>query len=127
MPAQPGTLEALARQIGLALQPLEHRLQQGNVIAFFDELGLHFPPQLLTPGFTAVLGTGSTAVGALPGLITTLSTAIQNGDEGAIVSVGLQLIAKIGDVISALDQIGQQLGSIGSLPGMNPAEVGAFA
>jgi hypothetical protein len=127
MATQPGTLETLARQLGVALQPLEQKLQQGSVISFFDELGLHFPPQLLTPGFTGALSTGGSAAGALPGLITALATAIQNGEEGAIVSAGIQLIAKVGEVISALDKIGQQLGSIGPLPGMNPADVDAFA
>jgi WD40 repeat protein len=41
-----GPLEILARQIGLALQPLQTKLTAANVIPFFAELGLGFPSEL---------------------------------------------------------------------------------
>lgn len=127
MASPAGTLETVARQLGLALQPLQGRLAQANVIAFFSELGLQFPPQLLQPGFTGALNTSAAAAGALPNLITQLSTAIQNGDEGGIVQAGIQLVQQIASVISSLDQVGAQLSSISGSLGMNAAEVNAFA
>jgi hypothetical protein len=128
MPGQAGTLETIARQIGLALQPLEQKLASGNVIQLFAELGLQFPPQLLQPNFVNAINAGATAAGALPNTLTQLSTAIDSDNEVGILQAGAQLVQEIGAVINALEQIGTELGNIsGSLPGMNAAEVAAFA
>src|SRR5947209_4701751 len=100
MPEQAGTLEIIARQIGLALLPLEQELASGNVIQLFAELGLQFPPQLLQPNFVNALNAGAAAAGALPNTITQLSTAIDNGVEQDIVQDGLQLVQEIGAVVT---------------------------
>src|ERR1700674_2975835 len=107
MPA--GTLEQLAQQLGLALQPLEDELAPANVIPLLADLGLQFPPALLTPAFQNSLNTASGAAGALPGILTQLATAIDNDDEGTIVSAGVQLIQQVGTLITALEQIGSTL------------------
>ena len=126
--AQPGTLEVIAQQIGQALQPLETRLEQGNVTALFAELGLQFPPQLLQPALTAALSTTATAAGALPNLLSQLTTAIQNEDAGAIIQAGSNLITQIKTLISSFDQIATEVENLaGSLPGLNPANVTNFA
>jgi hypothetical protein len=128
MASQPGTLEVLAGQLGLALSPLEQRLAQGNVLAFLAELGLNFPQQLLQPGLTGALQASATKAGALPNLIGQLSTAIQNGDSTAILQAGSQLIQQISGLISSLEDIGTKLrNAAGSLQGFNPGEVTAFA
>jgi hypothetical protein len=129
MPTNAGTLEALAGQIGQALQPLAGQLTPANVIGFLANLGLQFPPELLSQGgFTGALTTGSQAAGALPGLITQLANDVESGDDAGIVATGLQIISQIADVISALGQIGHELSAAaGSLPGMNPGEVTTFA
>ena len=128
MPGQAGTLETLARQVALALEPLEQRLAPGNIIALFAELGLQFPPQLLQPSLVNALNAGVAATSALPTTIAQLSTAIDNDDETGILQAGAQLIQEIGAVITALEQIGTALAGIsGSLPGMSAAEVTSFA
>jgi hypothetical protein len=128
LPTGAGTLETLARQLGLALQPLEARLDSGNVIALFAELGLSFPSDLLQPGFVGALQATSKAAAQLPPLITQLSTAVSDDDDETIVSTGIALISQISAVISAFEDIAQQLrGLAGSLPGLVPAEVNAFA
>lgn len=128
MPGQAGTLETIARHIGLALQPLKDRLASGQVIAFFAELGLQFPPQLLQPSFVNALSAGAAAAGALPATITQLSTAIDNDNESGILSAGAQLITEIGAIITALEQIGTELHNIsGGLPGLSATEVNTFA
>jgi hypothetical protein len=128
MPGKAGTLETIARQIGLALQPLEDKLASGNVISLFAELGLQFPPQLLKPSFVNALNAGANAAGALPNTITQLSTAVDNDDETAILQAGAQLIQEIGTLIVALEQIGTELNNIsGTLPGINAAEAATFA
>jgi hypothetical protein len=129
MPTSPGTLEALAAQVGQALAPLASQLTPANVIPFLAGLGLQFPPELLNEGgFTSALTAGSQAAGALPGLITQLATDVSNGDDAGIVATGEQLISQIAAVISALEHIGSELNdAAASLPGMTPGEVEAFA
>jgi hypothetical protein len=128
MTGRAGTLETIARQVGLALQPLENRLASGNVIQLFAELGLQFPPQLLQPNLVNELNAGVTAAGPLPGIITQLSADIDSDDETGIIQHGAQLIQQIAAVIAALERVATQLGSIaGALPGMNAAEVATFA
>jgi hypothetical protein len=128
MPGQAGTLETVARHVGLALQPLKDRLASGQVIALFAELGLQFPPQLLQPGFVNALNAGAGAAGALPATLTQLATAIDGDDESGILSTGVQLITEIGAIITALEQMGTELHNIsGGLPGLSAAEVDTFA
>lgn len=128
MAGQAGTLETIARQIGLALQPLEQQLTSGNIISFLSGLGLQFPPQLLQPNFVNQLHAGATAAGKLAPTITQLSTDIDNGNEAGILQDGIELVQEIAEVIAALDQLGTELSNISaSLPGMNAAEVNTFA
>src|ERR1041385_8467411 len=128
MPGTAGTLETIAQQIALALQPLKDRLASGPIIQLFAALGLQSPPQLLQPSFVNALNTGAGAAGALPATITQLATAIDNDDESGILSAGVQLIQEIGAIIAALEQIGTELKNIsGTLPGMNATEVTDFA
>ena len=85
MPNSPGTLEALAGVVGQALSPLAAQLSPANVISFLSELGLQFPPELLTQGgFSGALTAGSQAAGALPGLIAQLATDVTAGDDAGI-------------------------------------------
>lgn len=124
-----GTLETLEQQIGIALQPLEARLTPDNIIQLLAELGLQFPAQLTAqPGFTNALNQGATAASALPGLLQQLASDIASNNDTGIVQDGLQLLQQIANIVAALGQIGAQLGSVAaSLPGMNVAEVQAFA
>ena len=128
MPGKAGSLEVLAQHVGLALKPLQTHLSADNIIPFLAQLGLQFPPQLLQPGFVAALNTVSGATGLLVTSLDQLTADIENDNEAGIAQHGLQLIQQIQQVIAALPQIGIQLGSIaGTLPGMNVAEVTAFA
>ncbi len=129
MAGKAGTLESLARHIGLALQPLQTQLTPANIIPFLSQLGLTFPPQLTAqPDFMNSVNAGAAAAGLLPNLLNQLATDIGNDNETGILQEGTQLIQQISNVVSALEQIGTQLGNIaGSLPGMNPGEVGTFA
>lgn len=123
-----GTLETLARHIGLALEPLQDELAPDKVTQFFAELGLEFPPQLLQPGFVGALNGSSSTSAGLPDLIAKLSTGIDADDEAAILQAGAQLIGQISAALSSLTQIGSELSAIaGTIPGMNPAEVTSFA
>ena len=128
MPGQSGTLETIARHIGLALQPLKDRLASDHAIDLLAELGLEFPPQLLQPAFVNALNSGATAAGALPATITQLTNAIDADNEGQILTSGAQLIEEIAAVTAAIAQIGNALKNLaGALPGMSASEVSSFA
>lgn len=126
MPA--GTLEVLAQQLGLALEPLGDELTPDNILSFLAELGLQFPSALLTVAFESALNTASTAIQALPVTLTQIATAIENDDESTIISAAVQLLQEVSTAITAFEQIGSTLGGMAAtLPGMNTAEVGTFA
>ncbi len=123
-----GTLETLAKQVALALQPLETQLTPANLIPFLSEMGLQFPPALLAQGgFMGAVTNCGTAAGALPAMVTQLLSDVTAGNDAAIVEDGIQLIEQIGKVISGIDQIGTQLNSVAGALGMNAAEVQNFA
>lgn len=132
MPGKAGTLETLAQQLGLALQPLQAQLTPANIIPFLSQLGLTFPAQLTAQSaFMNAVNAGATAAGALPNLLNQLATDIASDNNANILQDGIQLIEQIANVVSSLEQIAVQLGIVanvpGNLPGMNAAEVTTFA
>ncbi|HEY2253978.1 MAG TPA: DUF6603 domain-containing protein, partial [Planctomycetaceae bacterium] len=102
-------------------------LAQANVLGFFAQLGLQFPPALLQPALKNALNTTATAAGALAPRLTQLATAIQNEDIAAIIQAGSQLIQQIQTLIASLDQVGTEVKNLAGSVGMNAAEVTAFA
>ena len=114
-----GTLETLARQLGLSLQPLKDRLDSGNVLDLFAELGLQFPTDLLKPSFTNALNSGVTAASALPSLITDLTNAITAGDEAGILQAGEKLIEQIGKLVSAFETISTEMKNLAEIAAGN--------
>src|SRR5215472_15910703 len=131
MAGSAGTLETIAQQVALALQPLETQLTPDNIIPFLSQLGLQFPPALLTSAFRNALEAGASAAAALPATLTQLATDISNENTSGILQDGEKLIQQIVAVINALRQIGTELNNLnnvsGSLPGMNAGEVASFA
>ncbi len=129
MGGQAGTLETIAAQLGLILQPLEDRLASGNVLLLFAELGLRFPNDVLKPSFTNALQTGATAAGKLPAMVTQLITDIENDDEDQIIQDGSTLLGQVATVVTAIEQIATELKNLANsnLPGVTPAQVTAFA
>jgi hypothetical protein len=127
-PPQTGTLENIALGLAGLLQPLEERLESGNVRGLFNELGLNFPPAL--DGITAVGDAARTTVSTiqdLPPLIAQLITAIEAENVGDIVSKSVQLIDVVRSVIESFDTLATQLRNAGGATGLSPADVTAFA
>ncbi len=128
MAGKTGTLEFLAQQIGVALQPLESQLTPDNILPFLSRLGLQFPPLLTAQSsFMNAVNAGSTAAGALPPLLAQLANDVQSDNEAGILQDGLQLIQQISKVVTALEEVGSELSSIAGSLGIDTAEVTAFA
>lgn len=124
-----GTIERIAREIGRALQPLQDRLQSGDVIAFFTELGVEFPPALTT--FTAFTNSLSAAVGTattIPNQLLDLETAIQTDNYPQIYTKLNTLISTVTTLKGQISQISTQLNALqSSLTGLTAQQVSAFA
>jgi hypothetical protein len=128
MASKPGTLEALARQLALALEPLKDELSPARFPELVAQAGLALPPAVLAnPGFSAAVNNIANAAGNLSPLIVQLATRIESGDDAGIVSTGAQLIQKIGIVFTSLDAIGPALKAVGPVPGLSAAELTSFA
>ncbi|HEY4185516.1 MAG TPA: DUF6603 domain-containing protein [Polyangia bacterium] len=128
MAANAGTLETIARHLAQALQPLEDILGADNVLTTLGELGVQFPPQLLQPAFVTAIDSCAAAAGGLSPLVTELITAIEAGDDLGLVTTGLALLQQLGKTVDSFAQVSAALGALsGSLPGVDAAEVTAFA
>jgi hypothetical protein len=129
MPSDPGTLELIASQIGLALAPLEAQLTPTNIIPFLAELGVQFPPALTSQsGFMTQVNTVATAAGALPAQLTKLASDITAGDDAAIVQDGITLVGQIKTIISAIEAMAQALSdAASSITGIDSGAVTSFA
>jgi hypothetical protein len=124
MPSSPGTLELLARELALALHPLEERFGAGRADALFATLGVRLPDGLTEDSaFASALGAGAASANALPQLIADLTTAIDDGAETAIVAAGAALVEKIGELLNAIDGIASALEAAGaSFGGLSPQD-----
>ncbi|MGN6274767.1 MAG: DUF6603 domain-containing protein [Solirubrobacterales bacterium] len=124
-----GTLDRIALELAKLLEPLQSRLSAGEIVDLFVELGLEFPPALETQGsFVSALEQTGTAIGQLEPLVEQLVSAIEAEDVERIVAVSTQVVGVVAAVVPALETIATELNSLaGSLPGMEPAAVEAFA
>jgi hypothetical protein len=129
MPDQGGTLEALARELGRALLPLKDRLSEGQVKDLFTELGLTIPGATpLPPAFVSALGDAINAATQLPPLLVQLEQAVAGDDTGAMIGAGVAIAKDVTQLVLALQTVGSAFGaSSGGLPGVQPADVLAFA
>jgi hypothetical protein len=124
-----GTLEIIALELGKALRPLADQLSADEIVDLFAELGLQFPPALQSEAaFVNSVSTAGTAVASLVPLIEQLVTAFENGDDATVISTAAKIVDALHSLLPAIDTIATQLqGIAGSLPGVNAADVTAFA
>ena len=122
MADQPGTIEVIARELAVALQPLEQRLSGDGQVEFLGELGLRLPG-----GFAqAATAIGNVAVkaGALAPLVVDLVDAIDDEDGAAIVAASFPLVTAIGDVIDAIASLEPAISAaVAAAGGLTPAQV----
>ena len=115
----PGTLELIARELGLALEPLGELMGPD----LLTSLGLQLPEAFRTrPALVSAFEQGGDLAKALPPLVQDLSTAIENDDTGETVTVGVKLIQKLVKLIQAFKQIGDTLGSEANAFVFSPGE-----
>jgi len=128
MPAEPGTFERIAVILGDAFAPLAERLQPDRALGTLGQLGLHLPPETLTPAFSSALGSAATAAGQLPALVTSLVGSI-NADAGGVTITGdsVRVAEKAVALIDAFATIADRVGSLAGVSGVTAGELSAFA
>ena len=106
MPNSAGTIETLAQELGSALTPLKDLL--GPQI--FARLGVELPREIGgDASLLAKLTTASSKARELEPRIANLATAIAADNTPGIVSSGISLITKIGELATSLADIGNAL------------------
>ena len=103
MATEAGTLELLARELAIALLPLQQRLASDQRGAFLAELGLRLPSGL--DSAAGAIGVVAQQVGGLPAILSRLTDAIEAGEPGPIVQAGVDLLGVVRLVLDAIDAL----------------------
>ena len=124
MPSQAGTLERLAQELGLALQPLEQRLAAGQLRGFLNELGIALPNSLASEAqFIGAVGNAASKIGELAPLIAQLVNAISSDNTAQIISTAIEVLTKVAQVLDAFSQASTALHTAASSAGgLTPAQ-----
>jgi hypothetical protein len=124
----PGTFELFALELARALEPIAERLHDPHhALIFLAELGLSLPAGSVSPSLTTALGQTHTAAHQLPSLTQNLVNAIQGGNAADIIARGVPVAQQVAALISAFDTVAQEIGNLGAVPGITPADLTAFA
>lgn len=129
MPARPGTLELVAKQIGVALLPLQQRLSTGQLATLMRELGLQLPGPVAA---FAEVGSGAAnvvaSIAAAVPAIGELEAAIEAEDEAGLASAGQKLLSAILDAVKGITALADGVeAAAASLGAADRATVEAFA
>jgi hypothetical protein len=129
MPAQPGTLEVVGKQITIALLPLQERLAAGQFATLMRELGLQLPGPVEA---FAEVGSGAAnvvaSIAAAVPAIAELEAAIEADDDAGVVSAGQKLLSAILDAVKGITALADGIeAAAGSLGAADQATVEAFA
>lgn len=128
MPENSGTFELVAAELGRALQPIAGRFHDPHhALLFFQELGLQLPEGSLSPSLISALEQVHAAAHELPEMTTALIDAVDDENIGEIISTGVQVAQQVAALLDAFSTIGSQIGSLGAVQGIDPADLSAFA
>ena len=128
MASQAGSLERLAIELAEVLGHATDRFGDDGALDTFDAMGVHFPDAFLTqPQISAARQTIFTVGNELQSLTTTLVTAIESDDDGAVVAASLALLTQCGRVTAAFPELANAIHAAGpTLPGITQAQIDAL-
>lgn len=127
-----GTLQVVARQLGLALGLLEDELTRSGLQGLLAKLGLRLPDDLAVAGQLDTAAQSAAAdAAALGPLVDSLAAAVDADDIAAIITATTQLLDKITSTVSAVDALSAALRDVGTgATALTPdqrAQIAAFA
>jgi hypothetical protein len=123
------TIEAVAIGLARIVHPIGERLEAGEVRLLLAELGMELPPELdAQAGFAAAVEQSAATVRQFLPLLVDLARAAESEDVGALIGKGLELINLLKSFVEDTERLAEALrDAAGSLPGVPPEEVEAFA
>ena len=110
-----GTLATIADAAAALLQPLDDRVQGGDLRTLLAELGLSLPASV--DGNAALVGASQSLLQRLkdlPAIVTALATAVEAEDIPQVIAKALQLATTVGNTIKDADALAS---AIRTLPG----------
>ncbi|HPV76883.1 MAG TPA: hypothetical protein PLX31_18395, partial [Gemmatimonadaceae bacterium] len=122
-----GTLATIADAAAALLQPLDDRVQGGDLRTLLAELGLSLPASV--DGNAALVGASQSLLQRLkdlPAIVTALATAVEAEDIPQVIAKALQLATTVGNTIKDADALAS---AIRTLPGtgLSAGELNNFA
>ena len=125
MPDQAGTLERLAAQLAAILGPIAGRLSDGQILGTLAELGVQFPPALVTdPTITPARKQIISSAEQLGPLVADLTAAIEAQQVAQMVTAGVAVTEQCTRLIASFSELATALQSAGpALPGISAAQV----
>lgn len=124
-----GTLEFLMEEVTKRFQPLARRIEDGQVILLFAELGLQLPASAkLNTSFITQLTQAKTEIEATISAVAELKEAVVAEDKPAILLASAKLLTHLKTVFDSLPSISNSLkNDIGAAAiGINDAELDDF-
>ena len=125
MATSPGTFEIVALEFSKALTPIARRMRDERAMVLLAELGLELPHTGMSPALENAFRTAVTAAEALPPATQDLIAAIDGGDALEIVGKGVVVIGRVLELTVSFKTIADELGAIGPIPGLTPADQAA--
>lgn len=125
MPDQAGTLERLAAQLAAILGAIAGRLSDGQILSTLAELGVQFPPALVTdPTITPARKQIISSAEQLGPLAADLIAAIDAQQVTQMVTAGVALTEQCTRLIASFSELATALQTAGpGLPGISAAQV----
>jgi hypothetical protein len=117
MPNQTSTLEQIGLELANALAHVPSSLRGTLLPETLAELGISFPGAI-PAGVVSAANGAATAGEAIPTVVGALVAAVQAGDDVQILAKGVELLARVGQVIEGFASLGTGLSAAGvSVPG----------
>lgn len=104
-----GTLEVITTELTKLINPLKERIQHGEILQLFAELGIDMPPELAEdPAFAAALSNLVTKVGSMPEKVKQMVDALTATPEPQYDVAGerlIELITIIAELVGDIDTV----------------------
>ena len=126
MANDPGTLEAIAGALAKIIGPVEERLESGQALELFAELGLDLPPALEANGaFGTALEKTARSVREMFPLLVTLIQKVEDEDFAAALQTGISLGGEVKTFVSGSVDVANAIKATPH-PGISNADLDAL-
>jgi hypothetical protein len=124
MTNQPGTLDIFAIELAKVVKPLEERIDAGEILELFAELGIRFPETLAAnPQFQSALGDALDRLKQIPPQVIALIGQINAEDYVTAAGTAVDLTEAIVQLIVDIDQVAQAINAASaSFPAIDVAD-----